>query len=497
MNPVTEVNPGMEYAYDGINIEHSHLKAKQSTTTSREDSNEKMESSTESVAKEISHTISEVPRSFAKSEAEPRSGDASLPTSSSIASLLKASHTEIHLEIEDKAESPLFSTSITVREPQGPLYGAGNMVGDLTNSNHFDKLSTEIQLMIIQKCVTKHDSFRQFSVSLDPNKQILLQEKNETQYTSILFVSRTFRKLYLKHLPIILPSFDKKSPICIHQDTVVNLRMEQLDLLDTKIWCQVQIPACFSEIQHLAVPMKLFAIPRVSSGASNADVLHDYDRIGNLEGTYNIGFVSKMIFACSNLRSLIATRPYKISRKYSLDNEFGHSLLKRFAILLNRDLRSRSNLLNLQRVLTGYRSKELAYYMTFGSSGGKNSNIIQNKISGGECLEVDKIEVTRICHLEIESFIGKYCCEELHLAEEPEQLLCGIDPDIVRGLLHRVITMRIDKCFNPSTSIEDTEQGKQILEAVKNAFEEYKKSNPDDDDSIKASMSNTSQVIES
>ncbi|KAM0166503.1 hypothetical protein ACHAPC_003666 [Botrytis cinerea] len=298
------------------------MKAEQSSTTSREDSNEKMESSTKSAAKGIPHTISEVPRSLAKSEAEPRSGDASLPASSSIASLVKASHTERHLEIEDKAKSPLHTTSITVREPQGPLRGARNMVGDLTNSNHLDRLPTEIQLMIIQECIPECDASRGFSVSLDCNNKILREEGQETQHTSIYFVSRTFRKLYLKHLPIMLPSFDKNSPIYIHQDTTVALKMEQLDLRDTMVWGQVQIPSCFSEIRHLAVPVKV--------------------------RTHNIGFMCKMIFACPNLRSLISTWTYAIQRVCLPNLGSGTDLLNKFYLLLHKDLRILANFSNLQ-----------------------------------------------------------------------------------------------------------------------------------------------------
>ena len=102
--------------------------------------------------------------------------------------------------------------------------------------------------MIIQECIPECDASRGFSVILDCNNKILLEEGQETQHTSIYFVSRTFRKLYLKYLPIMLPSFDKNSPICIHQDTTVALKMEQLDLRDTMVWGQVQIPSCFSEI---------------------------------------------------------------------------------------------------------------------------------------------------------------------------------------------------------------------------------------------------------
>ncbi|KAM0157429.1 hypothetical protein ACHAPG_004740 [Botrytis cinerea] len=354
-----------------------------------------MESSTKSAAKGIPHTISEVPRSLAKSEAEPRSGDASLPASSSIASLVKASHTERHLEIEDKAKSPLHTTSITVREPQGPLRGARNMVGDLTNSNHLDRLPTEIQLMIIQECIPECDASRGFSVSLDCNNKILREEGQETQHTSIYFVSRTFRKLYLKHLPIMLPSFDKNSPIYIHQDTTVALKMEQLDLRDTMVWGQVQIPSCFSEIRHLAVPVK-----------------------------------------------------------------------------------------------------ELVYYMALESSEGENLNIIQNTIGNSERLEINTINVTKIFFFEIESFINKYCCEEPHLAELPKQLICGIDPDVVRGILRRLLTRKMNELFNPSRAIADTEETQQLLEVVKNVFEQHKRSNPDDGNSTKTSTSNTSPVVE-
>ncbi|KAM0140184.1 hypothetical protein ACHAO1_002412 [Botrytis cinerea] len=414
MNPVTEVNPKMEYAYD----------AEQSSTTSREDSNEKMESSTKSAAKGIPHAISEVPRSLAKSEAEPRSGDASLPASSSIASLVKASHTERHLEIEDKAKSPLHTTSITVREPQGPLRGARNMVGDLTNSNHLDRLPTEIQLMIIQECIPECDASRGFSVSLDCNNKILLEEGQETQHT-----------------------YD-----CRSQDGTTDLR-------DTMVWGQVQIPSCFSEIRHLAVPVKV--------------------------RTHNIGFMCKMIFACPNLRSLISTWTYAIQRVCLPNLGSGTDLLNKFYLLLHKDLRILANFSNLQLLLTDYRSKELVYYMALESSGGENLNIIQNTIGNSERLEVNTTNATKIFFSEIESFIDKYCCEEPHLAELPEQLICRIDPDVVRGILRRLLTRKINELFNPSRAIADTEETQQLLEVVKNVFEQHKRSNPGDGNSIK------------
>ena len=212
--------------------------------------------------------------------------------------------------------------------------------------------------------------------------------------------------------------------------------------------------------------------------------------------THNIGFMCKMIFACPNLHSLISTCTYAIQRVCLPNLGSGTDLLNKFYLLLHKDLRILANFSNLQLLLTDYRSKELVYYMALESSEGENLNIIQNTIGNSERLEINTINVTKIFFFEIESFINKYCCEEPHLAELPKQLICGIDPDVVRGILRRLLTRKINELFNPSRAIADTEETQQLLEVVKNVFEQHKRSNPDDGNSIKTSTSNTSPVVE-
>ncbi|TGO54914.1 hypothetical protein BCON_0100g00340 [Botryotinia convoluta] len=495
MNPVKKVNHKMEH--DSTIIEYSHHEAKQSSITPREDTNEKMESSAKLAAKEISPTISGVQRSFAKSEAKPRSGDASLSASSSISSLVQVPYTEIHLETEDKTENALYSTPIAAREPQGPPYGARNMVLGPTDSIHFDKLPAEIQYMIISECIPKRNHFRLFSVSLDPNNQILLKEELDIKHTSILFVSRAFRKIYLKRLPIVLPSLDKNIPVCVHQDTTVILRMEEPDPSNIRICYKGRIPACFSEIQHLAVPLHLFSFFTIT-----ASVRTRGERMQELPVAHNISFLSRLIFACSNLRSFTAIQLNTTEREHlkGLNNQDSLVVPKVFFALLRWNLESLANFLNLQRAMTGYRSKELAYRVmvfTLGSSVNKVLNITQNEIDALVCFQVNKVNATKIAHLDIESFADKYCYSSPHLAELPDDLLGERGRTVIRAVLRRLVDRWMDENFNSNTNIEDAKHGREILELMEDAFEQHKRFNPDDGDPIKALVSNISRVIES
>ncbi|KAF5867432.1 uncharacterized protein Bfra_010406 [Botrytis fragariae] len=476
MNPVKKVNHKMEH--DGIIIEYSHHEAKQSSIAPREDKNEKMVSPAKLAAKEISPTISEVQRSFAKSEAEPRSGDASLSASSSISNLVQASYTERHLETEDTTENALYSTSIAVQERQGPPYGAGNMVLGPTNSIYFDNLPAEIQYMIIKECIPERNHFRLVSVSLDPNNQILLNEDLDIKHTSILFVSRAFRRIYLKHLPIVLPSLNKNIPVCIHQDTTLILKMEEPDHSNIRICYKGRIPASFSEIRHLAVPLHLLSFFNIT-----ADVRSRGERIQELAVAHNISFLSRLIFACSNLRSLTAVQ-HNTAEKWHLKGlNYPGSLVvpKVFSSLLRWNLESLANFLNLQRAMTGYRSKKLAcrvMVFTLGSSVNKVLSIPQVENDTLVYFRVNKENATRIAHLDIESFIDKYCYSSPQLAELPENLLSERGRTAIRAVLRRLVTRWMEKYFNSNTNIEDAKHGREILELMEDAFEQHKRSNP-------------------
>ncbi|KAF7912676.1 uncharacterized protein EAF01_001697 [Botrytis porri] len=343
--------------HDGTNIEYSHHEAKQSIITPREDSIEKMEPSTKLAAEQVSSTTSGVQRPSTKSEAEPRSDNASLSASPSIASRVQVSYAEKNLEAGDKTENALYSTSNAVREPQGPPCGARNMGLGPTNSINFYKLPAEIQCMIIKGCIPKRNHIRLFSVSLDLNNQILLKEEIDRKHTSFLFVSRAIRKIYLHHLPVVLPSLDKNIPVCIHQDTTVILRMEQPDRSSIRICYRGKIPACFSEIRYLAVPLNLFSFFNIT-----ADVCSRGERIQELAVAHNISFLSRLIFACPNLRSLTAVQLNTTEKWHLRGLNDPDSLVvpEVFSSLLRWNLESLANFLNLQRTMTGYRSKELA-----------------------------------------------------------------------------------------------------------------------------------------
>ncbi|KAF7931221.1 hypothetical protein EAE99_003692 [Botrytis elliptica] len=479
MNAVNEVNQKLEH--DDIIIEYSHHEAKELSITPGEGSNENMKSSTTLVVEETPSTISKAQRSSTNSEAEPRSGDASLPASSSIASLVQVSYAERHLETEDKPENASYSTSISVREPHGPPYSTRSMDLDPINSFHFEKLPAEIQYMIIKECIPERHRIRHFSVSLDFNNQILLKEEPDRKHTSILFVSRAIRSIYLQHLPVVLPSLDKKIPICIHQDTTVVLKMEEPDLSNIRICYKGKIPACFSEIRYLAVPLHLFSFFNIT-----ADERSRGDRIQELAVAHNISFLSRLIFACSNLRHLTAVQRNTAERWHLKGLNYPGTLVvpKVFSSLLRWNLESLANFLNLQRAMTRYRSKELlcgVMVFTFGSSVHKISNgphIPQNEIDTLLYYRIDKGNATCIAYLDIESFIGKYCYSPPHSDELPVHLLNERGRTAFRAVFRRLVTRWMDKYFNSNVNIEDAKHGREILELVEDAFEQHMRSNP-------------------
>ncbi|KAF7951658.1 hypothetical protein EAE96_006957 [Botrytis aclada] len=490
MNPVKRADHKLEH--DDTIIDYFH----QSSIPPRKDTDEKMESSAKSAPKEIATPISEVQPSSAKSQAEPSSGDASL--SSSIASLLSVSDTESHLETEDRTKITSYSTSISVRESQGPPFGARNIALDPTKPIHFDRLKPEIQSRIIKECIPERDQCRLFSVSLDHNYQMLLKDVLDMGHTSILFVSRAFRKLYLYHLPIVLPSLDKNKPICIHQDTTVILDVEELDPSNIRMCYRARIPTCFSEIEHLAVPLHLFSLLKITAGVA----LHG-EVIQELAVAHNISFLSKLIFACSNLRSLTAIQhdTTGAAALRGLNSKASHIVPKVFSFLLKWNIDSLANFLNLQRAMTGYRNEEIEYHVevfTLANSVNKGLNInYTDKKTGPVYFQVNKANATKIAHLDIESFIDKYCYSPPRLAKVPQNYLGESGRKLIRAVLSRMVTGWLDEYFNSSTNIEDAKNGKEILELMEDGFEQFKKFNPDDGESIEVSMPYRSRIIES
>ncbi|TGO39095.1 hypothetical protein BHYA_0060g00060 [Botrytis hyacinthi] len=413
MNSVNEVNHKLEH--DDTIIEHTQHQAKQSSITPREDSDKNMKSSTTLAAEETYSTISKAQISSTNSQS--------------------------------------------------------------VNSFHFDKLPAEIQCIIIKKCIPERDHIRLFSVSLDFKHQILLKEELDIKHTSLLFVSRAIRRIYLQHLPVVLPSLDKKIPVCIHQDTTVILRMEEPDCGNIRICYKAKIPACFSKIRYLAVPLNLFSFFNIT-----ADERIRGERIQELAVAHNIIFLSRLIFACSNLRSLAAVH-YNTAEKWHLRglNHPGTLVVpKVFSSLLRWNLESLSNFLNLQQAMTGYQSKELAFrvmFFTLGSSVNKVLNIPQDEIDTLLYLRVSKENATKLAYLDIESFIDKYCYSPPNSDELPEKLLSERGRTAFRAVFRKLVTRWMDKYFN-STNIEDAKHGREILELVEDAFEQHKRSNP-------------------
>ncbi|TGO70217.1 hypothetical protein BOTNAR_0002g00010 [Botryotinia narcissicola] len=413
INSVNEVTHKLEH-YDTI-IQHTQQEGKQSSITSREDSNKNMKSCETLAAEETSSTVSKAQRSSTNSEA--------------------------------------------------------------VNSLHFDKLPAEVQCMIIEECIPERNYVRLFSVCLDANNQILLKEELDIKHTSLLFVSRSIRRIYLHHLPVVLPSLDKKIPVCIHQDTTVILKMEEPDYGNIRICDKGKIPACFSEIRYLAVPLNFFSFFNIT-----ADERSRGERIQELAVAHNISFLSRLIFVCSNLRSLAAVHHNTAEKRHLRGLNHSGTLVvpKVFSSLLRWNLESLSNFLNLQRAMTGYRSKELAcrvMVFTLGSSVNKGLNISQNEIDTIAYLRVSKKNATKLACLDIESFVDKNFHSSPHSDEIPENLLSERGRTAFRAVFHRLVTRWMDKYFN-STNIENSKHGREILELMEDAFEQHKRSNP-------------------
>ncbi|KAF7950861.1 uncharacterized protein EAE97_002413 [Botrytis byssoidea] len=412
MNSVNEVTHKLEH-YD-TTIQHTQKEAKQSSITSREDSNKNMKSCKTFAAEETYSTVSKAQRSSTNSEA--------------------------------------------------------------VNSLHFDKLPAEVQCMIIEECIPERNYVRLFSVCLDVNNEILLKEELDIKHTSLLFVSRSIRRIYLHHLPVVLPSLDKKIPVCIHQDTTVILRMEEPDYGNIRICDKGKIPACFSEIRYLAVPLNLFSFFNIT-----ADERSRGERIHELAVAHNISFLSRLIFACSNLRSLAAVYHNTAEKRHLRGLNHPGTLVvpKVFSSLLRWNLESLSNFLNLQRAMTGYRGKELACHVmvfTLGSSVIKVLNIPQNEIDTMVYLRVSKKNATKLAYLDIESFVDKYCYSSPHSDEIPENLLSERGRAVFRAVFHRLVTRWMNIYFN-STNIEDAKHGREILKLMEDAYEQHKRSN--------------------
>ncbi|THV55804.1 hypothetical protein BGAL_0003g00460 [Botrytis galanthina] len=389
-------------------------------------------------------------------------------------------HEDKQSSIAPREDSNKNSTTLAAEETSSTTSKArrSSTNSEAANPFHFDNLPAEIQYMIIKECIPERNYVRLFSVTLDLDNQILLKEELDTKHISILFVSRAIRRIYLQHLPIMLPSLEKNIPICIHQDTTVILRMEEPDCSNIRICYKGKIPACFSEIRYLAVPLHLFSFFNIT-----ADERSRGERLQKLAVAHNISFLSRLIFACSNLLSLTAIQ-HNTADKWHLRglNHPGTLIVpKVFSSLLGWNLESLSNFLILQEAMTGYRSKELkcrVMFFTLGSSVNKGLNIPRNEIDSLVYLRVDKENATKLAHLDIESFIDKYCHSSPHSNEIPEHLLSERGRSAFRAVFHKLVTRWTNKYFNSDTNIEDAKHGREILELMKDAFEQHKRSNP-------------------
>ncbi|KAF7895035.1 hypothetical protein EAF00_006849 [Botryotinia globosa] len=206
------------------------------------------------------------------------------------------------------------------------------------------------------------------------------------------------------------------------------------------------------------------------------------ERIQELAVAHNISFLSRLIFACSNLRFLTAVHHNTAEKRHlrGLNHPGTLVIPKVFSSLLRWNLKSLSNFLNLQRAMTGYRIKELACHVmvfTLGSSVNKVLKIHQNEIDTIVYLRVSNKNVTKRAYLDIESFVDKKCYSSPHSDELPENLLSERGRIVFRAVFHKLVARWIGKYFN-STNIEDAKHGREILELMEDAFEQHKRSNP-------------------
>lgn len=148
----------------------------------------------------------------------------------------------------------------SIGELHDALYDANDEIMNPAGVNRFYKLPTEIKFKIIELCMPNRDAWRSFEICRAPKNLIYLNEKERTHDTQILSVSRVFRDIYLKQLPIMLPSFTNK-PIYIHQNTTVVLDMSEQEFYDLTQCSKWRSQTFLSQIRHLAIPLLLFGNP--------------------------------------------------------------------------------------------------------------------------------------------------------------------------------------------------------------------------------------------
>ncbi|CAD6446755.1 6d992bd5-8e63-45f6-8ab6-5b014c0533f6 [Sclerotinia trifoliorum] len=179
---------------------------------------------------------------YSSDEAEPLFNDASLPASPSTAGIEKLSTQEEHTKSGNVACNTFHPAAINIRGPHDAFHSANDKVMDLTGANHFYKLPPEIQLRVIEL----------FEICRAPHYLMYLKEKGQTHHTRVLSVSKLFRDIYSKHLPIMLPSFSDE-PIYIHKDTTVVLDMSKQEFCDLAEWQQLAVRFPNKLLNHLII----------------------------------------------------------------------------------------------------------------------------------------------------------------------------------------------------------------------------------------------------
>ncbi|KAJ8060958.1 hypothetical protein OCU04_010037 [Sclerotinia nivalis] len=331
---------------------------------------------------------------------------------------------------------------------------------NLTDTNHFDKLPPEIQSEIIKLCIPKRDACRVFEIYRAPYNLIYLVEKRGIQYTRILSVSKVFRDIYLKHLPIMLPSFTDK-PIYTHQDTTVILDMNWYDFCDLAECTRRRRPAFFSQIRHLAIPLLLFgSCPHDFYDCSVArGICHE-----RVDVIVSWGI---LILACSNLQSLTAIQARvtdsELLGESIYDFHFWH--FKRCHTILEGSLKSLQNFLHLQQFIGIYSYIKPTYHLIAERNMNKEGNIGQDILGDREHLKMNKPNVDRILHIEIDSFISNF--EE----DFQRRYLSIVNSNTYRDFLQDFyFTYGTEKLFKADEKFEDNENNKKSMKRIREAY---------------------------
>ncbi|KAF7854182.1 hypothetical protein EAF04_010479 [Stromatinia cepivora] len=304
-------------------------------------------------------------------------------------------------------------------------------------------------LKIIKLCMPKRDACRMFEIHRAPYNLIYLREKRETEHTLILSVSKVFRNIYLKHLPIMPPSFNNK-PIYIHQDTTVILDMTERDFRDLAECTSRRSPAFFSQIRHLAIPLLSFgscpdcSVTRRICG-ERVDVI-----------------VSRgiLILSCSNLQSLTAIRA-------------------------QWSLKSLQSFLHLQQFIGIYSYIKPAYHLIAERNMNDDWNNAQDSLGDREHLSINKTNVERILHIEIDFFISNFPedSQSDSLGEQYQWNYSSIlNLNTYRYLLHDFyFTNATEKLFKANEKFEDNKNNRESMKLIREAYEHPEESSGDDE----------------